>query len=386
MPNNNKHEIARQNRINYVLEEYGNRLLKKFESQEKTWPEVESVQDLVTLLSKADPTKAGKAMKWLAETYIKSGFRLEDIERVKETLILYATHSKELPESQRGLSRYKSEAELWKAIEGFVDQGPVISNKEQDRRDKAKAYAESEIIYQGEEGIIAVPRSEFAAKWWGKGTRWCTAGDKANMYNHYAKQGDLFVIVLKDGSKYQTHMETRQFVDSSDDSVDVQDFIEQYNWIKKVQSIHPCLIASKNILIKEDWVHLNKDQKISLIKYSPHIIQHFANTATPEERLQAIKQDGDCISYLLNLTNSTTSDERIEAIKENTHCIRHFADTATPQERLFAVKKNGHSVQHFIDTATSEERLEAVKQDGESITHFSDIATPEERMTAIRQK
>jgi hypothetical protein len=69
---------------------------------------------------------------------------------------------------------------------------------------KQRAYDESTILQEGD-GIatIAIPKTEFAAKWWGRGTKWGTAAKEDNCFESYNKEGPLVVIVCPDRSKYQ---------------------------------------------------------------------------------------------------------------------------------------------------------------------------------------
>jgi hypothetical protein len=53
--------------------------------------------------------------------------------------------------------------------------------------------------------------TEAAAKLYGKNTKWCTAAEKNNMFEHYKGQGNLYIIITQDGRKFQLHMEQPQF-------------------------------------------------------------------------------------------------------------------------------------------------------------------------------
>jgi hypothetical protein len=55
-----------------------------------------------------------------------------------------------------------------------------------------------------------------AACHYGSGTKWCTAGrDSKGTFDHYAQQGDLYVIIAKN-RKFQMHYESGQLMDEKD--------------------------------------------------------------------------------------------------------------------------------------------------------------------------
>ena len=73
--------------------------------------------------------------------------------------------------------------------------------------------------------LVIVPKTEAAAKWFGKGTKWCTAADKDNMFDYYNKRGLLY-IVFWNGKKYQLHFESMQFMDERDQKIEHSLLIE----------------------------------------------------------------------------------------------------------------------------------------------------------------
>ena len=98
---------------------------------------------------------------------------------------------------------------------------------------EARAYAESRILRQDQDGFtIAVPLTEFAAKWWGRGTRWCTAAEKDNKFRQYHKDAPLIVVVipeLKEKGKFQiwTTEGDVQFMNAADQRPP-EDLVAQY--------------------------------------------------------------------------------------------------------------------------------------------------------------
>jgi hypothetical protein len=204
------------NRHAWALEKYGHLLaeaLCKDTSVEAR--EVERLQGeqipthlVQFILEKGDPTQNKGMTAWLVQQYAQGKLRLEDLGTANETLEMFQRYAQRLQKSQRDLGQYPSLAAVWEAVIGFANSDDQhLSGKAEKALDRHKAYSESRILRQDEDGFtIAVPLTEFAAKWWGRGTRWCTAAEKDNQFWHYHKTAPLIVIVipeLGDRGKFQ---------------------------------------------------------------------------------------------------------------------------------------------------------------------------------------
>ena len=150
------------------------------------------------ILEKADPTQNKGMTAWLVGQYAQGSLRLEDLGTANETLTMFRRYAPRLTPTQRDLGRYPSLTAVWEAVIGFAHaEEQHLSGKAQKALDRDKAYAESRILRQDPDGFtIAVPLTEFAAKWWGKGTRWCTAAENDNRFWQHHQQAPLIVMVI----------------------------------------------------------------------------------------------------------------------------------------------------------------------------------------------
>ena len=104
---------------------------------------------------------------------------------------------------------------------------PPISSAEEERILRRQVMEQTDILARRDDGFTAaIPRTELAAKWWGRGTRWCTAADQNNYFQSYDSKAPLLVMLWPDGRKVQlqitpTHI---QLMDEKDQSVE-KDFI-----------------------------------------------------------------------------------------------------------------------------------------------------------------
>ena len=212
---------AHANRHAWALEKYGHLLaeaLRKDTSAEarevEKMPEEQRPGLLVSLiLERADPSQNKGMTAWLVGQYAQGSLRLEDLGTANETLTMFRRYALRLVPTQRDLGQYQNLAAVWEAVIGFANaEEQQISGKAQKALERDRAYAESRILRQDEDGFtIAVPLTEFAAKWWGKGTRWCTAADVDNAFKYYHGKAPLVVIRAPGIGKLQMWSMGREF-------------------------------------------------------------------------------------------------------------------------------------------------------------------------------
>lgn len=160
----------------------------------------------IAAFARADPTPGLRLTDWLVRTYVEQAtYGFEDIEggtqsTVGTTLALFVERRGTLPPERRNINLYDSPGALWKAVGGDVAPKPSKSE------DRDRARAESRVLVDDERGIVAVPLTEYAACWWGRGTRWCTAARENNLFHSYAAKGPLFVLIPPGGKKAQLHL------------------------------------------------------------------------------------------------------------------------------------------------------------------------------------
>lgn len=177
-------------------------------------------EDFIKIVG-ADPTsnmeksKMGKYSKWLLWLYGNGGLKLEDLYKATDDLKIFHRYKAKL--DKKDIGQYNSLDELFNAVEPYSDNKIAASKGEEIRRTKLEG---AEKVYEDDEWMVVVPKTEEAAKFYGKNTRWCTAADWDNRFEGYNKQGPLYInINKKTNRKYQFHFETKQFMDERDQPV-----------------------------------------------------------------------------------------------------------------------------------------------------------------------
>jgi hypothetical protein len=181
-----------------------------------------SANDVLKELLKADPTKKQDFMVYISNMYLKKQFKLEDVTRIKKELETFQKVKSKL--TNKDISSYKTLDQLYDALEPFADasENDLKSNKAlvKDAKSGAK-YIINEPDFK-----VLVPKTKEAACFYGANTKWCTAADENNMFDHYNEGGNLYIIIAKDNGKdrkFQLHVEHDQFMDERDKEVSKAD-------------------------------------------------------------------------------------------------------------------------------------------------------------------
>ena len=183
------------------------------------------IDHIMVVIENSDPTANKEYVQWLTKVYANQGIKLEDIiSRGNSALKMYHEFKvkKILPAEYRDIGRIDFAG--LENIAQNLDMRNALAAKEEQDAAKTVDKGEAETVFDNEAVRIIVPKNEAASCYYGQGTRWCTAGRDNNMYDRYARDGDLYILLPKqpkyDGEKYQLHFASGQFMDEGDNSVE----------------------------------------------------------------------------------------------------------------------------------------------------------------------
>lgn len=171
-------------------------------------------------LERADPTQTKEYVQWLAKCYANEKVPSEDlISNGMDALKNYHQFKvkKLLPPEWRNIMN------LTFLQMAMIAHDPDLVAKLKAADDAKADKGQAKTVFENDQVRIIMPQDEAAAKYYGQGTRWCTAAKNNNMFNRYNKEGAMYILLPKqpkhDGEKYQIHFETGQFMDEEDNSV-----------------------------------------------------------------------------------------------------------------------------------------------------------------------
>ena len=194
-----------------------------------------------------DPTfrkeqdKLGTYGKWLLRLFTKKA--LDDESKVRELLVDFDANKNNLKD--RDIMKYTSIDDLENMLND-ENSYKELSRRQSLRQVQKKVHKtdveqDAQKVFENNNWIVYVPKTYEASCKLGRGTSWCTATtENNNYYKQYTRKGKLYInINKKDPSeKYQFHFETRSYMDSDDEPIDIIDFFVEnadlFNFYKTI--------------------------------------------------------------------------------------------------------------------------------------------------------
>lgn len=182
--------------------------------------------------------KMGNYSKWLLNLFIKHKLKLEDLYKVTEYFTFVEKNKNILREKGIVLdvNKYKNLPDLFAAIQPLMKKKnikpPTEIKSEQDLLDNDYFVENKEVEVHdlGNDWTVFMPKTFKASQFYGHDSEWCTT--KPDMYEHYTRQGILYIFINKNkinsqdpGRRVQVHLEAGQFMDMNDGEVDKRDFL-----------------------------------------------------------------------------------------------------------------------------------------------------------------
>lgn len=182
-----------------------------------------------------DPDRTKKNAQWLLQQVITGALPVEDLETVAASIGKFLQVRSQLPADKRDLNRMKSVHDLYDAIEPFEDK-QVASKRAEDRALAQKMRQQAEIVYDGADYRVLIPKTVEASCYFGINTKWCTAATSSyNMYNEYSKNGPLYIVLDKKANKrWQFSFENRQFMDERNAPINIDSFISEHPKVAEI--------------------------------------------------------------------------------------------------------------------------------------------------------
>jgi len=246
-------------------------LMKKFTEPKKKGKAPLMDKETLMAFMKADPTtrqtdeeikKVGAYSQWVVKQYMNlqqscDGYGydpspnsewsqclaesqrvfMEDLYKVTEDLLKFDYLKKTGKYTgEKDINKFQNTQALYDAIKDFDISKEELTTTKADRlRDDV------EVVHEDADWIVMIPKSKESSCHYGGGeSRWCTASKSSNYYDHYSKQGPLYMIMRKDDAKkgpnesrsHQFHFESNSFMNAEDRNVDLATFFNTYPELK----------------------------------------------------------------------------------------------------------------------------------------------------------
>jgi len=186
-----------------------------------------------------------KNIDWIIKSYINNTFgepsSLENYGRFKDAMQKYNI----LYNNKKSISNFKDINDINGLIElenyisenknnlKVIEEKKNKKNKKSTEMKKIKEEGEDDVIivFETDKTIVYNPTTEDGARYYGRGTRWCTAAKNNSMFNYYNQQGPLFIIQSKINPdiKFQLHLPNFQLMDDKDSPVSLDIMTNRLN-------------------------------------------------------------------------------------------------------------------------------------------------------------
>lgn len=200
---------------------------------QKNFPNIddETFRHLIALDPTFNPNRdsVGTYGKWILTLYSKGEIKEDDFENVTQMLDVWETNKKRF--TNKDIGQFKKLDQLETALLDMPDlelsHRQKVRQNQKNRR-KADLGNEADLVFDGTDWEVWVPKTYAASCKLGQHTSWCTASTEDEHYFHqYSSQGKLYIVINKhdDKKKYQFQVETNSYVNSDDEVICLIDFL-----------------------------------------------------------------------------------------------------------------------------------------------------------------
>lgn len=200
---------------------------------QKNFPNIddETFKHLIALDPTFNPNRdsVGTYGKWILTLYNKGEIKDEDWDNVSQMLDVWETNKKRF--TNKDIGQFKTLKQLEDALLDMPDlelsHRQKVRQNQKNRR-KADLGTDADLVFDGSDWEVWVPKTYSASCKLGQHTSWCTAStERDDQYKNYTSQGPLYILIDKgdDRHKYQFHFETNSFMDRNDDAINLIEFL-----------------------------------------------------------------------------------------------------------------------------------------------------------------
>lgn len=316
------------------------------------------------ILEHIDPTEDGRFAPWLLRQYTLGWFRLGNAKKLRSLLRSFLAFEASHPGGEIVGSLPNSYLELSDTVSQWA------------AKMEPKALAESRILYQKPDGFtIAVPRTEFAAKWWGLGTKWPSSHWQNNEFHRLNEQSPMIVIKFPDGTRLQMTLSDRMFALTDEENRSIDTDALGANWDQVYGAIYAAVHINPDILSRVPHALVDQPLVEAAVRSSHHAMRHVrSHFWTPQLCALALSEAPGALYQLsvwamdigLSPDIFFTQDQYKKALEKNGDVLRFLPSHLRGEEFYrIAISNDGFALIHLPQAHRSDALCElALSQNG----------------------
>lgn len=261
--------------------------------------------DPKTVIENGELVKVGKYAKLILNLVKNNKIKSEDLPKIHEYLTYVYKYNISLD-----IKKISELSDIYNLV------GKYIASESESLSTVLKSLSSSDYktLFNGKNWIIFQPLTEKGACYLGVSTQWCTTWgpyslnknyrDRSNLYNHYNKQGPLYIVINKndENNKYQFHFQTNQYMGKNDNPINVNNFFEENKEV--MFFFFPTLVKETTIETKK--IEIKRASTLPAI-YANKMLDIYLNSIGTDNKLViALSQTDD------ETVNELISDDVIE--------------------------------------------------------------------------
>lgn len=188
--------------------------------------------DPTTPIKNEVPDKLGQYSKWLLALFKKGNLRKEDLYKANEYLTIYheLKNKNIIPNEYRDIGKIPDLPTMYDLNSRYGGTGEVKDDEHYLLHDQYYLNTgKAEKFFENRRWMVIIPTTYESSKFYACTTQWCTRFP--DNYNHYTKDGPLYIIIDKEKlnhedatRRYQFHFESHQFMNMNDSPINVGEF------------------------------------------------------------------------------------------------------------------------------------------------------------------
>ena len=341
--------------------------------------------------------KVGEYVRWMVTNFIKGTLLQEDLQDSTEMLEMFHRFKQNIKNSdyESDINKYdcltiNTEAHdgknplmetiiMFKKPDKSNDENLLISNKYYINNKEATVF------FEDTDWLCVIPETAEASAFYGGNTSWCTRAP--DQYRNYTSRGKLYIFIDKRKlntderrRRLQFHFEDSTYMDIHDSSINLNEFLDEYNWkfydrekellqLKLTRNLQNMSDEELKPLIEEKTKDIDEELKLKILNY---LLERFKGGA---DKILLLKDCFPLQKEYLELKFVDTAEFKSAKLKKHFERISNLAKVEKEELLADAFKREMCDYRVLYEHYRKEGPAFVIKNVWNSIKRFNKTVT-----------